>query len=240
VGVFDERLMLCVGDARVGPTRQTFWAVWDRRAGVLREHTGWLRHRPVALRPAGLSVRGADVSIELEIEEVAGVETICSHGHNHVWTRKQGDVRARGTVELDGTKIVIDARGMIDDTVGYHARETSWFWAAGVGSSADGANVAFNLVAGVNDPERASERSVWVDGVSHEPDRVVFAPDLSRVHGGDLDLSFEPEAERARRDEWLLAASDYRQPFGRFSGSLGSGLTLRRGLGVMELHHARW
>ena len=43
VGVFGERLMLCAGVVRVGVLPQTFWAVWDRRRGALRERTRLLR-----------------------------------------------------------------------------------------------------------------------------------------------------------------------------------------------------
>ena len=60
---------------------------------------------------------------------------------------------------------------------------------------------------------------------------------------GDLavgDLRFAPEAERVRRDDLLLIASDYRQPFGTFSGTLPDGTELASGHGVMERHRARW
>jgi len=240
VGVFDQRLMLCVGDAHVGPSRQTFWAVWDREERVLAEHTGWLWHRGVSLEAGVVQVRARGVRIDIELDEVPGVRTLCAHGADRVWTRKQGGVRARGTVVLGGRTHRLDARAVIDDTAGYHARRTSWFWAAGVGATRSGAQVAFNLVEGVNDPPRDSERSVWIDGVAHEPGPVSFATDLSTVHGGSLALAFESEAERARHDELLIVASDYRQPFGRFSGTLGPGLELAQGLGVMERHRARW
>jgi len=54
------------------------------------------------------------------------------------------------------------------------------------------------------------------------------------------DLRFEAEAERVRRDDLLLLASDYRQPFGSFAGTLPDGTELARGYGVMERHRARW
>lgn len=43
-----------------------------------------------------------------------------------------------------------------------------------------------------------------------------------------------------RRDDFLVLASDYRQPFGAFAGTLPDGTELRRGYGVMERHQARW
>ena len=54
------------------------------------------------------------------------------------------------------------------------------------------------------------------------------------------DLRFSPEAERVRRDDLLLIASDYRQPFGTFAGTLPDGTELASGHGVMERHRARW
>src|SRR4028119_1288494 len=48
-GIFGEELMVCAGVVRVGPARQAFWAVWDRRAEVLRERTRLLPRRQVAL-----------------------------------------------------------------------------------------------------------------------------------------------------------------------------------------------
>ena len=38
----------------------------------------------------------------------------------------------------------------------------------------------------------------------------------------------------------LLLRSDYRQPFGVFSGTLPGGLELAEGYGVMEQHDVHW
>ena len=101
--------------------------------------------------------------------------------------------------------------------------------------------LAWNLVSGVNDPPSGSERAVWVDGVPVEAPAVAFAPDLSSLTCVDGSLlSFSAEAERARRDRLLLVSSDYRAPFGSFSGTLPGAVALARGLGVMEHHRARW
>ncbi len=53
-------------------------------------------------------------------------------------------------------------------------------------------------------------------------------------------LSFTGEATRARRENLLLFASDYEQPFGTFTGELPGAGPLREGLGVMERHTAKW
>ena len=130
---------------------------------------------------------------------------------------------------------------MIDDTAGYHARVTEWRWAAGVGVDPAGTPLAFNLVEGVNDPPRGSERGVWVAGAPHEVPPVSFAADLSRISAADgSELRFEAEAQRSRRENLLLVRSEYEAPFGTFSGTLPGGVELAHGLGVVEHHRARW
>jgi hypothetical protein len=159
-----------------------------------------------------------------------------------VWTRKQAGVRAHGTLALDGgVPRPVEALAVIDDTAGYHARVTEWWWAAGVGVGSGGRPLAFNLVSGVNDPPSGSERAVWVAGVAHETPPVRFASDLSAIEAQDgSTLRFTPEAEREHHDNLLIVRSDYRAPFGTFAGQLPGGIALADGLGVMEHHRARW
>ncbi len=244
VGAFSSDVMLCAGVAHVGGIPQSWWAVWDRGARVLHERTVFVRPRAaVRFGPGLVTVRDRDTTIDLVIEEIPGVETVCPHGGGWIWTRKQAAVAVRGSVRLrDGRALRVDALGAVDDTVGYHARHTAWRWSAGVGETADGRPCGWNLVVGVNDPPQHSERSVWIDGAVHEAAPCTFAADLSSVRspadGGDL--RFRAEATRERHDELLLARSDYVQPFGSFAGTLPGGVALREGLGVMEDHRARW
>lgn len=235
VGVYGPELMLCLASIRIGPARQAFWAVWDRRSQRLRERTS-IGRGAVRLGYGRARVIGdRGVTIELELDEGAGVETVCPSGHSYAWTRKQGGVRARGTVTLDGVTHPIDGRAMIDDTAAYYQRHTTWRWSAGVGQSTDGGAVAWNLVEGVNDPPSASERTVWTEGEPRELDPLAFAEDLSAVGG----LRFTAEADRDSRQNLGLVRSAYRQPFGTFSGQIG-GLELAHGYGVMEGHDVWW
>jgi len=245
VGVFGAERMLCVGLAHVGGVPQAWWAVWDRAAGSLRERTIFVRPRAIVSFGAGpgrVTVRDREVRIDLELDEGPGVETVCPHGDGGwIWTRKQAGVPARGTVRLGERAFAVEDRAVVDDTAGYHARHTAWRWAAGVGRTADGRAAGWNLVSGVNDPPAGSERSVWIDGAVREAGPCTFAADLSRVETADGgDLAFHAEATRERHDELLLVRSDYRQPFGTFSGVLPGGETLTEGFGVMEDHRARW
>jgi len=108
-----------------------------------------------------------------------------------------------------------------------------------VGKAIDGRPVAWNLVEGINDPPRQSERGVWLGGAPGEPEPVGFdGLDAVVFHGGSR-LDFSSESERARDENLLIFRSRYQHRFGSFSGSL-DGLKLASGLGVMERHEAVW
>jgi hypothetical protein len=243
VGVFCEPLMACAAIVHVGPLSQSFWALYMRGEGELLERTRLAPRRSELQLPAGaLRVHDRGVVLELELSEEAGIEALCAHGRGSVWTRKQAGVRARGTLTLPGqAPQEIDARAVIDDTAGHHARHTEWRWSAGVGHDPAGRPLAWNLVSGVNDPPQGSERAVWIEGAPVEVPPASFADDLSSIRCEDgSELRFRAEAERSRRDRLVVVSSYYRAPFGSFSGALPGNVALREGLGVMEHHRARW
>jgi hypothetical protein len=235
VGVYGPEVMICMASVRVGPARQAFWAVWDRTEQRLHEQTVTGRGQ-LWLWAGGASLRDGDLQVELALDETAGIETICAAGEAYAWTRKQGGVRARGTVSIDGRTLPIDADAVIDDTAAYYPRHTRWWWSAGVGTAQDGRPVAWNLVSGVNDPPVNSERTIWIDGEPTEAPPCTFAADLSHVD----DLRFHPEAERRARQNLIVVRSEYRQPFGTFDGTLPNGTALSQAYGVMEEHDAWW
>jgi hypothetical protein len=244
VGVYTADLMLCVGDARIGPVPQRWWAV-ALPGGQLRERTTFGRAGVELGGEAGhVAVRAEGVSIQLELDESEGVETASPVGDRgaYIWTRKQACVPVRGTVELDGRRHEIDGdHGFVDDSAGYHARHTAWRWSAGVGQLDDGRRVGWNLVAGIHDAPDASERTIWIDGEPVEVGPVRFAADLSSVAFADgSGLGFSEWSAREHATNALLIRSRYRQPFGAFAGSLPGGLRLAEGHGVMEDHDAHW
>jgi hypothetical protein len=235
VGAYGPELQICFGDAHIGPLRQRFWA--------LATPDGTIREKTTLFGSAGVRIDGPEVALDapgvrarLRLDEVEGVETLSRHGESYIWTRKQGGVRVSGLIEIDGSPLQFDARGMVDDSAGYHARHTVWSWSAGVGTSVDGRALAWNLVTGVHDATEASERTVWVDGKPEEVGPVEFAADLSSVG----ELAFKEWASRADNTNALLLKSKYRQPFGTFSGRLPNGVELREGYGVMESHDVHW
>jgi hypothetical protein len=241
VGVFSDEIMLCVGDAHVGPMRQRFWAVAEPGRPIV-ERTTILRSGGVHIEPPHARVETPVVSIDIQLEEDAGVESVHRSGRDgYVWTRKQAGIPARGQVRIRERTHALGCMAVVDDTAGYHERHTSWIWSAGVGRAATGERVGWNLVTGVNDSEKDSERAIWVDGEPFEPRPVTFADDLSRVdfaEGGSL--RFTEWSAREDHTNALLIRTSYRQPFGTFAGTLPGGLELAEAYGVMESHEVYW
>lgn len=258
VGVFAPELMLCAARVQIGPLGLTFWAVLDRSTGDLFERTRkrppltrgevWHEragggHWPVGCEEGGAVtlIDGGEVRANLAFGEGRWVESVCPNGEGgYVWTRKR-IAPVECEVTLPGERTVrASARAIEDESAGYHPRHTVWQWSAGVGTTADGLAVGWNLVSGVNDPERNSERAIWVDGETVEPGPVSFAPDLAGIGFADGSrLQFSAEAERRDEENLPFFRSSYRQPFGTFTGSL-PGIELAEALGVMEHHDALW
>jgi Protein of unknown function (DUF2804) len=261
LGAFSEEVMVCAARVGVGPASQTFWAVWDREDGELTERTVmrlpgargevWSEDgsgNPVenapddgslvrieAAHPEGGGVRGF-----LRTGAGAWAECVCPNGEQgFVWTRKRV-VEVDVDVRVGERRIRCTARGIEDESAGYHPRHTVWSWSAGVGTLTDGREVGWNFVEGVNDPPERSERAIWVDGEPFEPGPSAFR-DLEAVSFEDgSGLEFRAEAERSRTEKRGPIAYSYRQPFGTFAGTLPGGLALEAGMGVMESHDATW
>lgn len=256
VGVYTPELMLCVGDARIGPVPQRWWAV-ALPGGELHERTTF-GAGGVALdspwsgggreggdgSPARLRVEAAGVRIDVTLEESPGVEVVSPIDDRgaYIWTRKQACVPVAGSVEVDGVRHEIDGdAGFVDDSAGYHSRHTSWRWSAGVGRAIDGRPLGWNLVTGLHDGTPASERTLWVAGETVEVGPARFADDLSSIEiEGGGELRFDEWSTREQSTNALILRSRYRQPFGAFSGALPGGIQLAEGFGVMEEHDVHW
>ena len=221
---------------RVAGLPQTFWAVWDREGQRLWDRTV-LRRGRVALPDGAVRVVDREVSVDLVLEPAGeAVEVVSRHGASYIWTRKS-PIRATGLVTLEGRTLAVDARGLIDETAGYHARHTAWEWSAGAGI----AHGRRGRWCGTSSPGCTTRRAAasarcGSTASPREVGPVAFSEGLDAVG----DLRFTAEAERVRRDDLLLIASDYRQPFGTFAGTLPDGTALASGHGVMERHRARW
>jgi Protein of unknown function (DUF2804) len=241
VGVYGPEVMLCAARVQVGPLRQSFWAVWDREEEMRHAHTRLLPGgAEVVMDGPEVRLDAGDVRARLRLGEAEPIECVCASGERgYAWTRKRAGLPVEGTIEAAGRSWKVEALGVDDESAGYHRRHTAWHWSAGVGGTADGRSVAWNLVAGINDPPSGSERGIWVDGSPSEPDPVSF-DGLAAIRFGDgSEMRFAAESERARDDNLLVVRSRYRHVFGSFTGML-AGLELSSGLGVMEEHEATW
>jgi hypothetical protein len=241
VGVYGEDVMLCAGRVRVGPVPQVFWAVWDRRTRRLHERTA-RSLRGVRLPDGALHIADRGIDVDLRLEAAGTPIALTSpHDGREIWTRKT-PLRAVGPVRIDGVARALDAAGLLDDSAGQHARRTHWEWSAGVGTTAAGAAVTWNLVRGLHDVGEQTERTVWVDGEPHAAGPIAVSEGLDRVTSDDgTNLRFTAEAVReAHEKAGPLLASDYVQPFGLFGGSLAGDIVLDTGYGVMERHSALW
>jgi hypothetical protein len=240
VGLYAEELMLCAARAEVGPLTQSFWVLWDRGRGEQLAHTAMRPgSREVRIEGSSLEIEARGLRASLRLGEAAPVESICPSGSGWGWTRKRAGVPIEGTIEAPGRRWQVSGLGVDDESAGYQRRRTSWLWSAGVGTAADGRALAWNLVEGINDPPRRSERAVWVEGEPHEPAPVRFEATEALAFADSGRLRFSAESERARDENFLLLRSRYRHRFGAFAGSL-DGIELATGLGVMETHDALW
>lgn len=240
IGVFAEELMLCAARAEVGPLGQSFWVMWDRE-GSRHDARTTLRpaSREVTMDGPVLEIDSPGLRAGLRLGQSLPIESVCPSGSGWGWTRKRAGVPIEGTVEVPGRRWEISARGVDDESAGYHRRHTSWRWSAGVGRSNDGRRLAWNLVEGINDPAERSERAIWVDGEPIEPAPVSFRGMDGIDLTGEDRLDFAAESAHARDENFILLRSRYRHRFGTFSGSL-AGLQLAEALGVMEEHDALW
>lgn len=267
LGAFSDELLLCAARVGVGPIGQTFWAVWDRDAAEMRERTrmlgpvargevwtepadgedtgrvDWAPEGGRALVRIEAAAKGGEDPLRafLHVGEGEWVESVCATGEDgggYTWTRKRV-VPVECDVRIADRRIRCQARGIEDESCGYHPSHTVWDWSGGVGRTTDGRDVAWNLVSGINDPPQGSERAVWVDGRASEPAPVTFEGlDAIALEGGRLE--FAAECERRKDEQRAFVRYSYRQPFGTFTGTLPGGLELERALGVMEHHDAHW
>lgn len=257
VSAFCNELMVCAARVEVGPAGQSFWAILDRSSGELLGRTrsrppgargevwtetvakcpwtiGSEEHGPVTFVDSG------DTRIKLRVGRGTWAESICPTPEGaYVWTRKRVAAVECDVRLADGRRWNVTARGVEDESAGYHPRRTTWSWSAGVGEARDGTPVGWNLVEGVNDPPERSERAIWAGEETREPAPVRFEGLDAIAFAGGSRLEFAAEAERRDERNLLAVRYTYRQPFGTFSGSL-DGIELATGIGVMESHDAIW
>jgi hypothetical protein len=144
-----------------------------------------------------------------------------------VYARKVAGVALQRTVQSalgDFDLRAIDAAHH-DWSAGYMRRETFWNWAC-LSGEVQGQRVGLNLRAGSTKPASRRTASGWmangsVDSVRFEFDRDhPLRPWTIRLYDGQVSLRFEGGGLHQERLDLGLLASNFKQLFGRFSGTL--------------------
>lgn len=184
---------------------------------------------------------------------------LCTRTGINGWTyaNKVAGLPVSGSIALPGARYDLaaaDASGHHDFTAGYLRRETFWNWACLSGHATDDAGrrhaVGLNLSCGVNETS-FSENCLWLDGQLRSTGLARFDYDRHdldrpwRVQTGDdaVDLRFTPVGAHRERLNLLLFASDFKQLFGRFDGTLrvdGRTLRIDAHWGFVEEQYAKW
>lgn len=161
-------------------------------------------------------------------------------------TQKTSALVVRGWAEAGGRRFELDdAWAAVDASNGLLARDTAWRWA-----SAHRPDVGFNLQQGYFGTQ---ENLLWLDGEPIALGAARFSFDAAQplrpwqlqTDDGLLDLVFTPEGLRQDSRDLLVAASDYVQPIGSFSGWVRASASaparqVLRLAGVTENHRSRW
>ena len=189
--------MLCVG-ARAGRRARSLVVGGVGRRAAARGHARRQRSTRAARRCATVTAARAALSHGRPIEVATGA----APGRAR---RRCGVARGRARARRS-----IGSPGLLDESAGRHARRTAWRWSAGAGVAEAGADVVWNLVDGPARRRSASERTVWVDGEPHPVGRAA----VRRAATASAICASRAQAARAKRENYLVIASDYEQPFG--------------------------
>lgn len=199
----------------------------------------------------------AEVDITLREPQIYQPLVVCTRTGASGWTytQKATALEVQGKIRIPGKTFEVNSEtdlASYDWSCGYLRRETNWNWGCLSGFSTDGRKVGINVATGVNETS-LTENCFWVDGELHKLEGVYFDYDRSNLLApwrlstrcGSLDLSFSSMGLRQERVNALVLATDFKQPFGHFSGSFrpsadSAPITLDRQPGFTEEHYAKW
>ncbi len=221
----------------------------DIRLGY-REHAGGVLEKTLAVRTA----RGLRIDATMTEAPPFTVQALCTQTgiNGFTYANKVAGIPVSGRIDspLGHFELAdIGAMGHHDFSAGYMRRETFWNWACLSGRAGDHA-IGLNISCGVNETSY-SENCLWLDGRLLPTGLARFDfdrdnPDSTwRVTTGDgaVDLSFTPAGVHRERLDLGLFASNFRQYFGRFHGSIrteGTHIPVDGLWGFVEDQYAKW
>lgn len=220
------------------------WA-WFRGLGA---HLSF-EHQATDCMQVKVKTSGLNLQLEIDLSAAApwllAVGAIGTGGVAHA-TQKSSALPVRGQVQVQGQTFALDdSWASIDSSNGLLARHTEWRWAC-----AHRAEVGFNLQNGYFG---GNENVLWLNGQLIPLGAARFEFDAQQplepwrvsTEDGLLDLRFSPEGARQQNRNLLIAASQYIQPIGTFSGWVkpaadAAPYAVSDLLGVTEDHRSTW
>ena len=174
------------------------------------------------------------------------------------YNQKINCMRAEGKIVYDGREYLFSPAasfGVLDWGRGVWTYDNTWYWGSASGI-AEGHRFGFNIGYGFGDTSAASENMLFVDGVAHKLDQVVFnipvkdgkedylSPWTFTSSDQRFTMDFLPIMDRSACIDLKLICSDQHQVFGRFSGSAvlddGTVIQVRNLTGFAEKVHNKW
>jgi hypothetical protein len=203
---------------------------------------------------------GTALSAELLVERPKGHESInvvipwSANVFDH--TSKQICLPASGTVSFGDHAFSFEpgrASGCLDFSRGIWPYSTFWNWACFSGIQ-NGRSIGINLGGSWTDGTGMTENGICVDGrvskisedlhFSYNPSDQMKPWTITAPVSGRIDLRVVPFFERVAKTNQLVIYSEFRQVFGRFSGTLvpddGQAIEVADIIGWVEQHRARW
>ncbi len=184
------------------------------------------------------------------------VNPSCGDPFRFTFTEKCSPLQAKSlSVCFDGVERMPDpskASAIYDWSAGTFNRHTNWLWSACAGRLADGRPVGLNFAALVNE-SFYPENAYWIDGERTRVSRIIFDYDQADPYArawrifsedGQVDLRFQPVAERSEQSHMPFVKVNFRQFMGTYSGTLrdvrGNPVALETVPGLAELHLSVW
>lgn len=182
-----------------------------------------------------LEVTGRRVTARIQIIEPEGHQSmgvvVPWNDKTFQYTRKDGALRARGEVTVDGRVYPVSADSSwaaLDHGRGRWPFKVTWNWAAGAGIS-DGHEIGVQLGAKWTDGTPSTENSIRIDGVVHKLSHdVEWTYDTSdfmkpwRFVGPQVDLTFTPVHNRHSETKKYFFMSREDQAFGWWDGTIST------------------
>ncbi|MFZ5756634.1 MAG: DUF2804 domain-containing protein [Pseudomonadota bacterium] len=201
------------------------------------------------------------MTIDAELPEPASYRSLplCTRTGINGWTfaNKVAGLPVSGRISAAGQDYDLaglGACGHHDFSAGYMRRETFWNWACLSGRVRTGGRerlLGLNLSCGVNETS-FSENCLWLDGqrvatgltrFDYDARDPVGRPWQVRTADGSVDLAFRPAGAHTEKMNLLLFATDFKQVFGHFHGTVmvGNETLAVAGLpGFVEEQYAKW